>query len=134
MYSIEKKVNEWLVSGEFRSASCKYYSSGTINGYSFGSDRTPKEEQLGPIWDSLYVTCVYWQHNLWTRYTRVNKTLIVKVYQYFTGNNENNPGVKLVRMEKSEWLFQWDDDDEVRFLLDQHAKLDLFHSTSSLKQ
>ena len=35
------------------------------------------------------------------------------------------------------WLeqvnFQWDDDDEVRFVLDQHAKLD-FYSASSVKQ
>jgi hypothetical protein len=29
--------------------------------------------------------------------------------------------------------FQWDDDDEVRFVLDQHAELD-FHSARSLKQ
>jgi len=29
--------------------------------------------------------------------------------------------------------FQWDDDDEVRFVLDQHAELD-FYSASSLKQ
>jgi hypothetical protein len=29
--------------------------------------------------------------------------------------------------------FQWDDDDEVRFVLDQHAELD-FYSTSSMKQ
>jgi hypothetical protein len=35
------------------------------------------------------------------------------------------------------WLeqvdFQWDDDDEVHFVLDQHAKLD-FYSASSVKQ
>ena len=35
------------------------------------------------------------------------------------------------------WLeqvdFQWDDDDEVHFVLDQHAKLD-FYSVSSVKQ
>ena len=29
--------------------------------------------------------------------------------------------------------FQWDDDDEVRFVLDQYAELD-FYSASSLKQ
>jgi hypothetical protein len=29
--------------------------------------------------------------------------------------------------------FQWDDDDEVRFVLDQHVELD-FYSASSLKQ
>ena len=29
--------------------------------------------------------------------------------------------------------FQWDDDDEVRFVLDQHAELD-FYSASSLTQ
>ena len=29
--------------------------------------------------------------------------------------------------------FQWDDDDEVRFVLDQYVELD-FHSASSLKQ
>ena len=29
--------------------------------------------------------------------------------------------------------FQWDDDDEVRFVLDQHAELD-FYSASSMKQ
>ena len=29
--------------------------------------------------------------------------------------------------------FQWDDDDETRFVLDQHAELD-FYSASSLKQ
>ena len=29
--------------------------------------------------------------------------------------------------------FQWDDDDEIRFVLDQHSELD-FYSTSSLKQ
>jgi hypothetical protein len=35
------------------------------------------------------------------------------------------------------WLeqvdFQWDDDDEVHFVLDQHAKLD-FYNASSMKQ
>ena len=35
------------------------------------------------------------------------------------------------------WLeqvdFQWDDDDEVHFVLDQHTKLD-FYSASSVKQ
>ena len=48
-------------------------------------------------------------------------------------------------MGVSEWLlfnansrrehvnFQWDDDDEVRFVLDQHSELD-FYSASSLKQ
>ena len=29
--------------------------------------------------------------------------------------------------------FQWDDDDEIRFVLDQHAELE-FYSASSLKQ
>jgi hypothetical protein len=29
--------------------------------------------------------------------------------------------------------FQWDDDDDVRFVLDQHTELD-FYSASSLKQ
>jgi hypothetical protein len=29
--------------------------------------------------------------------------------------------------------FQWDDDDEIRFVLDQHSELD-FYSASSLKQ
>jgi hypothetical protein len=36
----------------------------------------------------------------------------------------------------SEWLqvdFHWDDDDEVRFVLDQHTELD-YYSASSLKQ
>jgi hypothetical protein len=46
-------------------------------------------------------------------------------------SGENN------RPDASHWQtlshFQWDDDDEVRFVLDQHAELD-FYSASSLKQ
>jgi hypothetical protein len=34
---------------------------------------------------------------------------------------------------RGQFNFQWDNDDEVRFVLDQHAELD-FHSASSLKQ
>jgi len=36
-------------------------------------------------------------------------------------------------MNLSEWVIYWDDDEEVRFVLDQQAVLD-FYSASSLKQ
>jgi hypothetical protein len=34
---------------------------------------------------------------------------------------------------RRQFNFQWDNDDEVRFVLDHHSELD-FHSASSLKQ
>ena len=43
------------------------------------------------------------------------------IFQLYDGEN------------KSIFNFQWDDDDEVRFVLDQHSNLD-FYSASSLKQ
>ena len=41
------------------------------------------------------------------------------IFQLYHGENKSN--------------FQWADNDEVRFVLDQHAELD-FYSASSLKQ
>jgi hypothetical protein len=44
-----------------------------------------------------------------------------------------NSAIFQIYHSKEQVNFQWDDDDEVRFVLDQHAELDLY-SVCSLKQ
>ena len=73
-------------------------------------------------------------HMAWE--TSINKSIVHIFRQKYIGLNLQYLVVKC-QFSNCSWQeqvnFQWDDD-EVRFVLDQHAKLDFFYNASSLKQ